>query len=152
MTDDSAILKQRYDEIALSLDDTTTACDYHLRDLEIELGLEPMRDGDRILDVGCGLGVALRRYARERKVEAHGIDYSGNMVEGAKLRLQQDAPGLAIEFREASVTELPYEQGSFDVVTSHRCLMALLDWDLQQQALTEIHRVLRPGGTLVLME
>jgi hypothetical protein len=40
MTDESAILKQRYDEIALSLDDNTTACDYQLRDLEIELGLE----------------------------------------------------------------------------------------------------------------
>ena len=46
MTDESAILKQRYDEIALTLDDTTTACDFHLRDLEIALGLESIRDGE----------------------------------------------------------------------------------------------------------
>jgi ubiquinone/menaquinone biosynthesis C-methylase UbiE len=149
---DEAILKQRYDEIALSLDDNTTACDFQLRDLEIDLGIESIRDGDRILDVGCGLGVALRRYASERRVEAHGIDYSGNMIAGAKKRLAEEAPDLPIEFTEASVVELPFAEGSLDVVTSHRCLMALLDWSLQQDALREIHRVLKPGATLVLME
>ena len=59
---------------------------------------------------------------------------------------------MRIDFREASVTDLPFDADSLDVVTSHRCLMALLDWGLQQQALLEIHRVLKPGGTLVLME
>lgn len=152
MTDDHAILKQRYDEIALSLDDTTTACDFNLRDLEIGLGLESIREGDTVLDVGCGLGVALRHYASARSIQAFGIDYSGNMINGARRRLAESAPELEIDFREASVVELPFEDESFDVVTSHRCLMALLDWDLQQKALVELHRVLKGGGTLVLME
>jgi ubiquinone/menaquinone biosynthesis C-methylase UbiE len=152
VSDDPTILKQRYDEIARTLDDNTTACDYQLRDLEIQLGLESIRDGDVVLDVGCGLGVALRRYASERRIEAYGIDYSGPMVDGAKVRLEQAAPELAIEFREASVLDLPYDDETFDVVTSHRCLMALLDWELQKQALVEIRRVLKTGATLVLME
>lgn len=152
MTDDSAILKLRYEEIALSLDDRTTASDYHLRELEIELGLEYIRDGDRVLDVGCGLGVALRVYAGARSIEAHGIDYAENMVEGAKKRQAETDAGLGIDFRHASVTELPYDDACFDVITSHRCLMALLDWELQKQALIELRRVLRPGGTLVLLE
>ncbi len=152
MTDDSALLRSRYEEFALSLDDKTTASDYRLRELEIDLGLEYMRDGDRVLDVGCGLGVALRVYASAWSIEAHGIDYAENMVEGAKRRLADSSHGLHIEFRQASVTELPYEDASFDVVTSHRCLMALLDWDLQKAALDELHRVLKPGGVLVLLE
>jgi ubiquinone/menaquinone biosynthesis C-methylase UbiE len=152
MTDDSTILRSRYEEIALSLDDRTTASDYQLRELEIEFGLEYIRNGDRVLDVGCGLGVALRTYAKARSIEAHGIDYAENMVEGAVKRLAEAEPGLRIEFRQASVTELPYDDASFDVITSHRCLMALLDWELQKQALVELHRVLKPGGTLVLME
>src|SRR5438132_152044 len=137
MTDDRSTLKQRYDEIALSLDDNTTACDYQLRELEIDLGLESIRDGDRILDVGCGLGVALRRYASDRAVEANGIDYSENMVVGAQKRLAEEAPTLPVRFTHASVIQLPFEEASFDVVTSHRCLMALLDWSLQREALRE---------------
>jgi ubiquinone/menaquinone biosynthesis C-methylase UbiE len=152
MTDDQTMLKKRYDEIARTLDDNTTACDHQLRDLEIELGLESIRDGDAVLDVGCGLGVALRRYATARRIQAFGVDYSGPMIEGARIRLEQAGPGLDVEFREASVIDLPFEDGFFDVVTSHRCLMALLDWDRQKDALREIHRVLKPGGTLVLME
>lgn len=150
-SDDEA-LRETYEKIALTGDDNTTACDFHLRDLEIDLGLSVIRDGDRVLDVGCGLGVALRRYASERQIEAHGIDYAQNMVEGARTRLAETAPELGIEVQQASVEELPYDSESFDVVTSHRCLMALLDWGRQQKALLEIHRVLRPGGTLVLME
>ena len=54
------------------------------------------------------------------------------MIDGAKTRLEETNPELAIDFREASVVELPYGEETFDVVTSHRCLMALLDWELQQ--------------------
>jgi ubiquinone/menaquinone biosynthesis C-methylase UbiE len=152
MTDADTILKNRYDEIATTLDDATTAEDFRLRELEIDLAAEYIRDGDVVLDVGCGLGVALRHHASARSISAHGIDYSGPMIEGARTRLAQTSPDLEIDFREASVLELPYPEGSFDVVTSHRCLMALLDWERQQQALLEIHRVLKPGATLVLME
>jgi ubiquinone/menaquinone biosynthesis C-methylase UbiE len=152
LADDHAILKARYDEIALSGDERTTACDYRLRELEIDLGREYIRDGDAVLDVGCGPGVALREYAAARHIRACGIDYSENMVEAARRNLAETAPELEIEFQVASVTDLPYADREFDVVTSHRCLMALLDWGRQQEALREIHRVLKPGGVLVLME
>jgi ubiquinone/menaquinone biosynthesis C-methylase UbiE len=102
--------------------------------------------------VGCGLGVQLLIHAAARSIEAHGIDYAENMVDGAKRRQAETNPDLGIDFRQASVTELPYDDGSFDVITSHRCLMALLDWELQKQALIELRRVLKPGGTLVLLE
>jgi ubiquinone/menaquinone biosynthesis C-methylase UbiE len=152
MTDEDARLKARYDEIALSGDDRTTACDFHLRELEIDLGREHVRDGDSVLDVGCGMGVALEDYATTRRIRAVGVDYSSNMVEAAKRRLSDARPELEIDFIEASVLELPFAVGEFDVITSHRCLMALLDWERQQEALLEIHRVLKPGGVLVLME
>jgi ubiquinone/menaquinone biosynthesis C-methylase UbiE len=152
MTDDSEVLKARYESIALSGDKTTTACDYHLRDLEIDFGLEHIRDGDAVLDVGCGPGVALRVYAQKRRIDAFGIDYAENMVAFAKRQTVEEAPSLVIDYRHASVTQIPFPGASFDVVTSHRCLMALLDWGRQKAALLEIARVLKPGGQLVLME
>jgi len=150
--DDLKELKSRYDAAARSGDDKATAADYQLRELEIDLGLESIRDGDSVLDVGCGPGVALRRYSTERRIRAVGIDYSEEMVETARKRLEETDVEAEIQFEAASVTELPFEDGEFDVVTSHRCLMALLEWERQQEALREIHRVLKPGGTLVLME
>jgi ubiquinone/menaquinone biosynthesis C-methylase UbiE len=152
MTSDSEHLRKIYEQIALSGDERTTACDYNLRDLEIDFALQTIRDGDRVLDVGCGPGVALRAYAGARRIAAHGIDYAANMVEFARRRTEEAAPALTIDYRHASVLELPFPDGSFDVVTSSRCLMALLDWELQKRALLEIHRVLQPGGQLVMME
>jgi len=152
MNDKRSELKRRYDTIALSGDDKTTACDYNLRELEIAYALEFIRDGDAILDVGCGPGVALQQYASRRRVEAFGIDYSENMVAFARERLVEAAPGVRIDLRCASVGDLPFADGAFDLVTSHRCLMALLDWERQKKALVEIHRVLKPGGVYVMME
>lgn len=152
MTDIATELKRQYDTIALSGDDKTTACDYNLRDLEIELGLEFIHDGNSVLDVGCGPGVALQQYATKRKIEAFGIDYSENMITFARQRLAEVVPDIQIKFSHASVDDLPFEDETFDVVTSHRCLMALLDWERQKKALLEVGRVLKPGGVYVMME
>ncbi len=152
ITDDAQLLKQRYESIALSLDDKTTASDYLLRELEIDLGAQYMHPGQQVLDVGCGLGYALRQYAQRCKVSGVGLDYAENMVKSARQRVADTMPGAPIEFVHGSVADMPLDSGRFDVVTSHRCLMALLDWDLQRAALRDLHRVLKPGGILVLME
>jgi ubiquinone/menaquinone biosynthesis C-methylase UbiE len=154
MNTDAEELKQRYEEFARSLDYRTTACDHHLRELEIETASGYMRDGMTILDVGCGLGYAITQYASRFQMVVHGIDYSNNMIEGARKLMQKNCPDLIpkVEFKVASVVKLPHPDATFDVVTSHRCLMALLDWGMQKKALLEIHRVLKPGGKLILME
>lgn len=151
---DSEILKQRYEDIALTEDYNTTASDYQLRELEIDTGSEYIKDGDKVLDVGCGLGYAVIQYATRFKAEVWGLDYAANMVKVAQDLIKKNNPELkgTAQFKEGSVAELPFEDNTFDVVTSSRCLMALLDWEMQKQALKDIHRVLKPGGKLVLME
>lgn len=151
---DARELKDRYEAFAKTLDYRTTASDYLLRELEIDTAAACMQAGHRTLDVGCGLGYSVVQYASRLRIEAHGLDYAENMIAGAKQLIERDRPSLkgTVEFRHGSVLELPYPDGHFDVVSSGRCLMALLDWNLQKEALIEIRRVLRPGGRLVLME
>lgn len=95
--------------------------------------------GGRLLDVGCGEGQFLRRSARH--FDASGVDVSIEGVEQARL-----ASGLAT-ISVATASELPFPDGSFAVVT---CFDVLEHLGRPEAALAEAHRVLEPGGVIVL--
>jgi ubiquinone/menaquinone biosynthesis C-methylase UbiE len=108
---------------------------YHalIDDLEIA-ALEPFGRGKEVLECGCGTGLLLERIARFAS-RAEGVDLSPGMLEHARAR------GLSV--REASVTELPFEDASFDVACSFKVLAHVEEI---QRALAEMARVVRPGG------
>ena len=108
---------------------------YHamLDDLECDVAI-PFARGRDALEVGCGTGLILARVAREAR-RAEGVDLSPGMLELARKR--------GLEVREASATELPYPDNSFDVVYSFKVLAHVPDIG---KALSEMARVCRPGG------
>lgn len=91
-------------------------------------------EGDRLLDVACGSGLAVE-LARIRGAECAGIDASHRLVAVARDR-NPDA-----DIRVGDMHALPWEDASFDVATSFRGI-----WGTTPAALDEIHRVLVPGG------
>jgi SAM-dependent methyltransferase len=95
-------------------------------------------DGDRLLDVACGSGLAIELAALRGAVCA-GIDASTRLVAIAKDR------SPAADIRVGDMHALPWEAASFDVVTSFRGV-----WGTTPDMVTEIHRVLAPGGRLGL--
>jgi SAM-dependent methyltransferase len=90
--------------------------------------------GDRLLDVACGSGLAIE-LARLRGAVGHGLDASPRLVAVARDR----NPGSDI--RVGDMHALPWDEGSFDVVTSFRGI-----WGTTPDAVAELYRVLRPGG------
>jgi ubiquinone/menaquinone biosynthesis C-methylase UbiE len=107
--------------------------------------------GDRVLDVGTGPGY-LALAASQLVVPggaAVGIDASPEMVERARQRAAH--AGAPAEYQVASAAALPFEDGSFDVVVT-RLVVHHLSGDVRARALTEMHRVLRPGGRLVIAD
>jgi SAM-dependent methyltransferase len=90
--------------------------------------------GDRLLDMACGSGLAIE-LARLRGAICSGIDASARLVAVARDR----SPGCDI--RVGDMNALPWDPASFDVVTSFRGI-----WGTTPDAVTEIYRVLRPGG------
>lgn len=125
-------LKQRYEAIGADGDERGTASDFQLRELEIQTAKSYIRDGHSVLDVGCGTGYSLRAYAGDFKIDGVGIDYAESMVQTAIERAEpvRDQLKGTVSFQQASVLDLPFDYNAFDTVTSARCLMALLDWDL----------------------
>lgn len=96
--------------------------------------------GTRVLDVATGPGYVAAQ-AAERGASVVGADVAAAMVSLA----QRLHPG--IEFREADVHELPFEDGSFDAVVGNFLIMHLGRPD---QAMAELVRVLAPGGRVAL--
>lgn len=106
--------------------------------------LPQLRPGWRLLDAGCGPGTITLGLARAvAPGQVAGIDIED--VQFANAREQAQREGLPVEFRKASVYELPFQDRSFDAIFSHALLEHLSDPGV---ALAEMHRVLKPGGLI----
>ena len=92
----------------------------------------------RVLEVGCGMGNFAERLVRETSAEVVATDLSPRMVEVARER--------GLDARVADVQELPFDEGEFDCVVANAMLYHVEDVD---RALSELARVLEPGGKLV---
>jgi ubiquinone/menaquinone biosynthesis C-methylase UbiE len=98
--------------------------------------------GANVLDVGCGTGEHLRRAARQG-LKPSGIEPAPAMLEFARRNVP-DA-----DIRQGVATELPYKNGEFDLVIMVEVLR-YLDRTDTETALKEAHRVLKPGGLLLV--
>jgi SAM-dependent methyltransferase len=102
--------------------------------------------GKRVLEIGLGEGSESERLIR-RGAHWSGIDLTAESVSRVRTRLE--LRGLPHEdLRQGSVLDLPFEDDHFDLVFSHGVLHHVPDIGRAQR---EIHRVLRPGGELVIM-
>ena len=130
---------------------TPTSRDPYLGELEEAAILRRLPPTGRVLDLGCGDGRHTVRYARA-VARVVGVDYVASLLERAQARAVSER--VDIDFVEASALALEdrFPRASFDAVISQRCLINLPSWDLQQQALRQVHHVLRPEGLLLLSE
>lgn len=103
-----------------------------------ENGISP--HNTNVLDVGCGGGLLAEEIA-SMGLDVTGIDPSEQAIEVARAHALEN--GLAIDYRVGSAERLPFENGSFRIVTCCDVLEHIPDWEL---VLGEIARVLRPGG------
>lgn len=98
----------------------------------------------QILDVGCGTGKLLELAVQEwPRAQLYGVDPAARMLEVAARRLPQ------AQLTPATAECLPFDDESIDLVFS---TTSLGHWDCPQSGLREIHRVLRPGGSLLMAE
>ena len=106
-----------------------------------------LRTGERVLDIGCGTGIVARIAARRlgNRGSVVGLDPSAPML--AAARAAATAEGAAVEWREGDALDQPFTDGAFEVVLCQQVLQFFPD---KPRGLREMHRVLRPGGRIVL--
>jgi SAM-dependent methyltransferase len=99
--------------------------------------------GQRVLDVGCGAGTDLVRFARGGALVT-GVDISPSAI--ALARRNFDHQGLTADLREADGEHLPFPDGVFDLVFAHGVVQYTADGRALVQ---ECRRVLKPGGRAI---
>lgn len=106
-----------------------------------------LQPGERVLDVACGTGLVARLAAEQVGLTGTvtGIDISPDMIDVARATPAPAVP--AIDWHVGDATSLPLPDGAYDVIL---CQMGLMFMEDRPAALTEMRRVLAPGGRLVV--
>ena len=107
---------------------------------------------DDVLDVACGTGDLARAFLRAGPRSVVGCDFSHRMLREAATARSAGRAGSAdglIRWCEADALQLPWCAGSFSVVS---CAFGIRNFQDLDAGLSEMHRVLRPGGRCVILE
>ena len=103
----------------------------------------PFRKHDRILDIGCGNGRLLKMITNKVRVEAFGIDISGEMIKAAQEENRE------ITFYVSEADNTPFEDGFFDIITVCCAFHHFVD---PEAFLKETHRILKPQGKIYIAD
>ncbi|KAF5083758.1 Ubiquinone/menaquinone biosynthesis C-methyltransferase UbiE [anaerobic digester metagenome] len=128
--------------------------DINIRDLEVEKLIEvlrkirPLFENPKILEVGSGNGYTSEQILKNTDYDfLYGIDFCEKLVEISKQRNL-----IGASFSCMNALNLEFEDSSFDIVFSERCLINLEGWYAQKKSISEIFRVLKKGGIYIMIE
>jgi arsenite methyltransferase len=120
------------------------------REATRELGeLCRLRDGQYVLEVGCGIGSTACYIVEKRGCRVIGVDIAEKMVARSTDRAKKRGVEARVEFRVADAQSLPFEDAVFDVVIDESVTAFV---ENKQKTVSEYVRVARPGGYVGLNE
>jgi MPBQ/MSBQ methyltransferase len=137
------------DPARLTPADLAAVDEFHIRGREatIELAARAaLKPGQRVLDVGSGLGGSARYLAAEHGCRTIGIDLTQEYVDTANALATMVGLDTLVEYRRASALDIPEAAGSFDAVWTEHVQMNISD---KRRFYGEIARVLTAGGRLI---
>jgi SAM-dependent methyltransferase len=146
----SLLEKAGKDFNALSREDIEKFDEFHIRGREATrdlANLARLQKGEKVLDLGCGLGGAARTLVEEFACSVTGIDLVEDYIQAAIMLSEQLGKNNQIDFRVGNVLDLPFENDSFDVVMSEHVIMNIED---KAQMFSEMKRVLREKGRFAI--
>jgi ubiquinone/menaquinone biosynthesis C-methylase UbiE len=119
------------------------------KSLRLALARADIRDGEAVLEVAVGTGVVFRKVLLQNPSGTNvGIDLTEAMLRRARRKAERTGVPFTLAIGDARA--LTFDDGTFDVVLSNNMLGLLARKDVPR-VLEEMHRVLRPGGRLVLV-
>ena len=136
----------------LTSEDLAPVDAFHTRGKESTLELAALvqfKEGEQVLDVGCGLGGSARFISENYGCNVIGIDLTQDYIDVANELTQMVGLGDKVTCQQASALDLPFEDNTFDIVWTEHVQMNIPD---KEKFYSEISRVLKPGGRFVCHE
>jgi ubiquinone/menaquinone biosynthesis C-methylase UbiE len=146
---EKALVRSVYQQIAAEYDERIPGSgptDEGFTQAERDFVLGKVHAGHTVLDMGCGTGRFTVPMAATGALVT-GLDISREMLDVTHAKLSEH--GLSADLREGDMARLPFDDNSFDIVTSMLALMHIPLSD-RGRVFAEASRVLRPGGRLIL--
>jgi ubiquinone/menaquinone biosynthesis C-methylase UbiE len=136
----------------LTIDDLAPIDEFHSRrrlaTKELAALLAP-KPGDRVVDIGSGLGGPARYLANTYGCHVTGLDLTPEFVAVATELARRTGLSDRVDFRQGSALDLPFPDGSLDLAWSQNVAMNIAD---RPRYYAEMHRVLKPGGRLAIQD
>jgi len=142
-----------YGAVSQAYDETRVAIGVDILCAFLAMSGRPLRKS-RLLDAGCGSGAyAVAMLSHVGRIDA--VDLNEGMLSVARRKLAREEADGRIAFHRAGIDALPFGAGSFDGAMINQVLHHLEDGDdpsfpVHRAVLSEMHRVLRPGGVLAI--
>jgi len=117
-----------------------------IRSEAVKVGKQ-IRTGDSVLDLACGPGHLSIELSKRGAFEVIGLDISHALIEIAKTNAREAATN--IEFKQGNASAMPFQADRFNFVIS---VLAFKNFKTPLEVLKEIHRVLKPGGSALILD
>jgi ubiquinone/menaquinone biosynthesis C-methylase UbiE len=146
-------IKSEMEKMVSSYDDymkrATFGREAQLRQVTVELA--GVKLGDTVLEVGCATGslTLAAKKAAGPNGRVFGIDIIPGMIEASKKKAAET--NEEIDFREASIADLPFGNNFFDVVLSSFMIFHMSE-ETRRKGILEVQRVLKPGGCWLILD
>lgn len=106
-----------------------------------------IKDGDSVLEIAPGAGYLSIELSKLGKYKITGMDISKDLVEICKRNANE--AGVQIDFQQGNVSNTPFQSNEFNFII---CVLAFKNFKEPLKALQEMHRVLKPNGTALIMD
>jgi ubiquinone/menaquinone biosynthesis C-methylase UbiE len=122
---------------------------YRLKDLKeyAKLAASYVTNGGSVLEIATGPGYFCTELAKLGNFKITGLDISNDLVNIARTNAQQ--AGVKVDFLQGNASSIQFPDMSFDFVF---CSWAIKNFMEPQKALNEMYRVLKPGGTVLIID